>query len=257
VLCCAVLCEAAQQVASCRAVLCCAVLCEAAQQVASCRAVLCELRLHELSPPLALSVAVLLWNKTRDAFVLVKQFRPAVYMMRNHQVWEGHEQFAHGLSWKGEGKPPSAKKPTLSADDPPLAYGPGQDGITYELCAGIVDKSLPLEEVVQEEVLEETGYRVPLHCIEPVCFYHSSVGVSGTMQWLYYAEVSDSMLETQGGGNEGEGEMIEVVHLPVKESLEFVFDASQPKPTSVCFAMLWWNQTKKPPQPPHTEDASR
>lgn len=209
---------------------------------------------------LVLSVAVLLWNKTRNAFVLVKQFRPAVYMMRNHQVWEGHEHFTHSLSWKGEGEPPAAKKPTGSADDPtptpPPQYSPGQDGLTYELCAGIVDKSLPLEVVVQEEVLEETGYRVPLECIEPVCSYHSSVGVSGTQQWLYYAEVSDNMLKTEGGGNEGEGEMIEVVHLPVKESLEFVFDAGRPKPTSLCFAILWWSQTKQTPLPPRKEDAN-
>lgn len=210
------------------------------------------LHLRPLCRLLVLSVAVLLWNRTRNAFVLVKQFRPAVYMMRNHQVWEGHELFAHGLSWKGEGEPPAAKKPPLSADDPaqalPRQYSPGREGVTYELCAGIVDKSLPLEAVVQEEVLEETGYRIPLQNILSVCSYHSSVGVSGTVQWLYYAEVSDSMLEAEGGGNEGEGEMIEVVHLPVEESLEFVFDASRPKPTSLCFAILWWSQTKKPPQ---------
>ena len=204
-----------------------------------------------------LSVAVLLWNKTRDAFVLVKQFRPAVYMTLNSQVWEGH--FAQGLSWKGEGGPPEAKKPALSEEDPthtpPPQYGPGQDGLTYELCAGIVDKSKPLEVVVQEEVQEETGYHIPLQSIEHVCTYYSSVGVSGTTQWLYYAEVSDSMLKSEGGGNEVEGEMIEVVHLPVKESLEFVFDASRPKPTSLCFSILWWNQTKKTPQPSHREDA--
>lgn len=194
-------------------------------------------------------MAVLLWNKTRDAFVLVKQFRPPVYMMRNSQVWEGHGHFAQGLSWKGEGEPPKAKKPTPSDPTraPPPQYSPGQDGLTYELCAGIVDKSKPLEVVVQEEVQEETGYDIPLQSIEPVCTYHSSVGVSGTLQWLYYAEVSDSMLKSEGGGNEVEGEMIEVVHLPVKESLEFIFDASRPKPTSLCFAILWWNQTKRTP----------
>lgn len=39
---------------------------------------------------------------------------------------------------------------------------PGSLGITHELCAGIVDKSLPPEEIAREEVLEECGYNVPI-----------------------------------------------------------------------------------------------
>lgn len=38
---------------------------------------------------------------------------------------------------------------------------PVADGYTLELCAGIVDKDIPLEEVAREEVLEECGYDVP------------------------------------------------------------------------------------------------
>jgi 8-oxo-dGTP pyrophosphatase MutT (NUDIX family) len=32
--------------------------------------------------------------------------------------------------------------------------------MTLELCAGIVDKSLSLVEIAQEEILEECGYKV-------------------------------------------------------------------------------------------------
>lgn len=37
---------------------------------------------------------------------------------------------------------------------------PGSLGVTYELCAGIVDKPLPPEEIAREEILEECGYKV-------------------------------------------------------------------------------------------------
>jgi UDP-sugar diphosphatase len=38
--------------------------------------------------------------------------------------------------------------------------------MTIELCAGIVDKDLPLAEIVKEEIEEECGYAVPLESIE-------------------------------------------------------------------------------------------
>ena len=45
---------------------------------------------------------------------------------------------------------------------------PGSAGVTYELCAGIVDKDGSKEQIAQEEVLEETGYKVPLDSIEKI-----------------------------------------------------------------------------------------
>jgi len=44
-------------------------------------------------------------------------------------------------------------------------------GITLELCAGIVDKDLPLEEVAKIEVLEECGYDVPVSNLERIISY--------------------------------------------------------------------------------------
>lgn len=44
-------------------------------------------------------------------------------------------------------------------------------GITMELCAGIVDKDLPIIEIAREEVLEECGYDVPIERIEEVMTY--------------------------------------------------------------------------------------
>ena len=46
---------------------------------------------------------------------------------------------------------------------------PGSIGVTYELCAGIVDKDTSLEQIAQAEVLEECGYKVPLDKLERFC----------------------------------------------------------------------------------------
>lgn len=48
---------------------------------------------------------------------------------------------------------------------------PAKLGITLELCAGIVDKKLPLKEIAKEEVLEECGFDVPLDKIEEVMIH--------------------------------------------------------------------------------------
>lgn len=42
-----------------------------------------------------------------------------------------------------------------------------------ELCAGIVDKDKPIEEIAKEEVLEECGYDVPLSNLKEVKSYRS------------------------------------------------------------------------------------
>lgn len=41
-------------------------------------------------------------------------------------------------------------------------------GITIELCAGIVDKEKPWNEIAREEVLEECGYDVPVDRLEEI-----------------------------------------------------------------------------------------
>lgn len=45
---------------------------------------------------------------------------------------------------------------------------PAKLGITLELCAGIVDKNLPINEIAREEVLEECGFNVPVDRLEEV-----------------------------------------------------------------------------------------
>jgi len=141
------------------------------------------------------SVAILIYHRQRNSFILVKQFRPAVYIHNS-------------------------------------------DGMTLELCAGIVDKDMSLEQIAQEEIEEECGYKVALDTIEKVTSFYTSVGFAGSTQTLYYVEVDDSMKFSEGGGVEGE--LIEVVEIPTKEAKDFIFDESIAKTPGLMFAFLWW-----------------
>lgn len=146
------------------------------------------------------SVAILIYHTQQDAFILVQQFRPAVYI-NNH------------------------------------------DGLTVELCAGIVDKDLSLEQIAKEEIEEECGYDVPLDKIEKITSFYTSVGFAGSRQTLYYAEVDEDMKVSEGGGVDAEE--IEVLTLPVREAQQFIFDESIAKTPGLMFAFMWWEQRRK------------
>jgi len=45
---------------------------------------------------------------------------------------------------------------------------PPRQACTLELCAGIVDKDVSIEEIAHEELLEEVGYDVPVSCLEKI-----------------------------------------------------------------------------------------
>ena len=141
------------------------------------------------------SVAILIYHKEKDAFVLVKQFRPPVYLKN-------------------------------------------REGFTYELCAGIVDKELSLAQIAQEEIEEETGYKVPLSSVEKITAYYTAVGFAGARQTLYYAEVREEERVSSGGGIDAEA--IEVIYLPTKKAKSFVYDENIVKTPGLMFAMTWW-----------------
>jgi len=141
------------------------------------------------------SVAILIYHTQEDSFILVKQFRPAVYR-------------ANG------------------------------DGMTVELCAGIVDKDISLKEIAKEEIVEECGYDVSLDNITKVTSFYTSVGFAGSSQTLYYAEVDESMRCSDGGGVDGE--LIEVISIDSLDAKEFIYDESIAKSTGLMFAFLWW-----------------
>lgn len=174
------------------------------------------------------SVAILIYNSTRDVFVLVKQFRPAVYFCSAETVTD-----------KDGGKVIDHSK-----------Y-PGSLGVTYELCAGIVDKQKSVEEIALEEIEEECGYNVPPEALQRITGFRNGVGTSGAYQDMFYVAVTDEMKVSAGGGNTHEGELIDVVEIPVTEGRKFIMDETFNKPVGVMFAMLWFYQNIRTQQNKH------
>lgn len=145
------------------------------------------------------SVSILIYHKEKESFILVKQFRPAVYLNNNN-------------------------------------------GMTVELCAGIVDKDLSLEEIAKEEIEEECGYAVPTQSLKRITSFYTSVGFAGSKQTLYYAEVDESMKVSEGGGVDHED--IEVLSLPVQDAKAFIYDENIAKSPGLIFAFMWWFENK-------------
>lgn len=166
------------------------------------------------------SVSIIIFNITRKVFVFVRQFRPPVYY--------------------------SAIPEADRKDHVDVKQYPGKLGVTLELCAGVVDKSKSLKEIAQDEVLEECGYQVPLINLHEVITYKSSVGIAGDLQTLFYAEVTDDMKVSSGGGLASEGEFIEVVEMSVDEAQMFLKQNEVPSPGGLLFALLWFIHNKLP-----------
>ncbi|XP_028677333.1 uridine diphosphate glucose pyrophosphatase NUDT14 [Erpetoichthys calabaricus] len=179
------------------------------------------------------SVSVLIFNTTCHCFILVKQFRPAVYMCE----WEkSNPQHPEVEATEGD-------ETLENQSEPP----PASAGVTYELCAGLVDKpDLSLEEIAKQEILEECGYDVPVSKLRKITSYRSGVGVTGAKQTMFYAEVSDENCVGEGGGEPKEGELIEVVKIPLQEAMNFAYDESISKTIGVIFSFMWFHSHMAP-----------
>lgn len=145
------------------------------------------------------AVMILIYNVTNDTLIVVKQFRPAVFLRND-------------------------------------------DGYMYELCAGLVDKEgKSIEEIAAEEVEEECGYKVESSSLQKIAEFYSSVGTSGSKQYVFYAEVSNDDKTSLGGGIDDE--FIEVIEIPIKDIQSFL---KKPNITpSLAFAFMWFINNKK------------
>ena len=117
-------------------------------------------------------------------------------------------------------------------------YHKNGNGMTIELCAGLIDKDKSLAQIAKEEIEEECGFSVDVESIERITKVLSAVGTSGSTQVIYYVEVDESMRVSQGGGIEDE--QIEVVEVPISEAKTFMFDESVDKTVGLMFAFMWW-----------------
>lgn len=61
---------------------------------------------------------------------------------------------------------------------------------------------------------------------------------------MFYVGVTDSMRTGQGGGNPEEGEMIEIVEISVKESMNLLTDETKEKSVGLLFSLIWFQKYK-------------
>lgn len=73
--------------------------------------------------------------------------------------------------------------------------------------------------------------------------------MTGSRQTLFYAEVNDQMRTSGGGGQPEEGELIEVVEIPLEESMKFAYDEIFPKTMGVIFSFMWFHNNIAPKLP--------
>ncbi|WP_024953641.1 NUDIX domain-containing protein [Sulfurospirillum arcachonense] len=125
----------------------------------------------------------------------------------------------------------------------PSIYLKNDDGFTYELCAGLVDKKKTLQEIAYEEILEETGYDVPLDEVKKITSFYTAVGFAGGRQTLYFAIIDNSMKVSEGGGVDNEA--IEVIYLKKDEAIEFMFDEGIATTSGLMFALMWYFKTNQ------------
>ncbi|XP_012216559.1 uridine diphosphate glucose pyrophosphatase NUDT14-like [Linepithema humile] len=157
------------------------------------------------------SVSIIVFNTSRKKLVFVRQFRAAVYYSFLPQ-----------------------KQDTIDVERYPATLG-----LSLELCAGIVDKDKPLVEIARDELKEECGYEAPASAFEQVATYLSSASASAK-QTLFYVEVTDDMRTQPGGGDESEGEVIEVVEMSIPELKDYMKSKEIQSPSSFLFGISWF-----------------
>lgn len=158
-------------------------------------------------------VIIVVYNTTRNVLVLVKQFRPALYILNV----------------------PAEK---LEID---VEKHSADDAVTLEWCAGTFDKNLPIDQIAQEELLEELGYDVPLNNLEQICNFVDVVTTSGAKQILYYCEVTDDMKTSSGGGVDDE--CIEIIEMKVPEVHKYIKQSIN-SPPHLLFGFYWFLENK-------------
>lgn len=113
---------------------------------------------------------------------------------------------------------------------------------TYELCAGLVDKNMTLEEIVSEEIDEECGYKVDKKDIKKITSFFTNVGISGAKQHLFFATICENQKIHSGGGINDE--QIELYFLEENMVDDFIFDEEKAKTHGLMFSLYWFLKNK-------------
>lgn len=89
-------------------------------------------------------------NNHVDSFQTVQVYFSAVFVVAISRLPENENKNLNEIDW--------------SRYDPEMGY-------TLELCAGIIDKELPVKDIAREEVLEECGYAITVDQLRSVATY--------------------------------------------------------------------------------------
>ncbi|EIA56126.1 NUDIX hydrolase [Campylobacter coli] len=151
------------------------------------------------------SVSILLYHKELKSFIFVRQFRiPLWYHQKQDKNYHKDENM----------------------------------GYTIELCSGLVDKDLPLEQIAKEECIEELGY-APKE-FEKVGDFYTGFGSGVSKQSFYFAIVDENDKICDGGVDD---EQIEAVFVKINEYEEFSKKIIHTP--LLDFAYLWFLKEKK------------
>lgn len=101
----------------------------------------------------------------------------------------------------------------------PTYVNGNDDGMSIEVCAGLLDGDDP-ETCVIKEAEEESGYRVAK--VKKVLEAYMSPGAVTEIVSMFIAEYSDEMKVSDGGGLATEHENIEVLEISFSEALKMV-----------------------------------
>lgn len=151
------------------------------------------------------SVAVLLFDTERKAFILTEQFRF-----------------------------PSAEKD--NNENYPRA------GWLIELAAGVMEEDELPEVSAQREVIEELGYA--LSSLEKISTFYASPGGSSERMHVFYAEVNAELKVAEGGGLELEHEDIRQVLIPIDKANAMI-SSGEIRDGKALVAIYWWMLNKQ------------
>lgn len=101
----------------------------------------------------------------------------------------------------------------------PTYQNGSKDGMSIEVCAGLLDGDSP-EKCVIKEAEEESGYRVEK--VEKVLQAYMSPGAVTEIVYLFTGAYTDEMKVSNGGGLDHEHENIEVLEVLFSEALKMI-----------------------------------
>ncbi|RPD96510.1 NUDIX domain-containing protein [Aureibaculum marinum] len=94
-----------------------------------------------------------------------------------------------------------------------------KDGMSIEVCAGLLDEDDPIT-CIKKEAEEETGYQIDK--VKQVFKIYSTPGAVTEKIYYFIGEYDDSMKVNEGGGLASESEEIEVLEYDFKTAFEMI-----------------------------------